>query len=108
MIKKDKVNVEDNVKRIMKKENRCPASVSWQQINRIAEGIWINSGKLEYIGAYRDTQGKMCCVFREMTKNANNSYHYGKIFSVENDVVFTFQEDGKRITRRRFDEGAKS
>lgn len=107
MKEKEKITVEENVKRILEKEGACPASVSWQQINRIVEDVWTRSGKLEYIGAYRDTRGKMCCAFQELVKNANNSYRRGKIFSVENDVVFEFQEDGKRIERRKFDVGTQ-
>lgn len=107
-MKHEKITVAESVKRRIGTDVYIGNVINWYRLNRISEDLWQNSDKLEYIGAYKDKHGTMCSVFQEMLHNKNNSYRRGKVYFVDNDVVFEFQEDGKRIARRKFDGGTQS
>lgn len=63
----------------------------WNQFNRIAEEVWARGGQMCFIGADRTKDKKtMFCAFED---------DEGKIYCVENDVVFRFQKDKKPIVR---------
>lgn len=106
-MKHEKITVAESVQKRIGTDVYIGNAISWCQLNRISEDLWQNSDKLEYIGAYKDKHGTMCSVFQEMLHNKNNSYRRGKVYFVDNDVVFEFQEDGKRIARRKFDGGTQ-
>ena len=55
--------------------------------------VWEEGDMVSYVGADKNANGKMCVVFMD---NA------GKVYHVENDVVFTYQKNGKPISKGNY------
>lgn len=91
------VTVQENAENIID-HRELGKAYSWAQINRLAESLWDDRNKLEFIGVIRGKQnGKMYCVFQELIRNSNNTFKPGAIYKVENDVVFEFQKNKQPV-----------
>ncbi len=98
---KHKLTVQEHADKII--GDSTPKACSWYEINRISEDLWDKGNKLEYVGETIDEangKNKMVCIFQENIRNSNNTYRKGKLFMVDNDVVFKYQKTKKPVVRK--------
>lgn len=69
--------------------------LSWNEFNRIAERLWSIEGKLEFVGIDMDRDNTMFCVFQVIYKKNKK----GRLYCVNNDIIFDFQKNDKVITQ---------
>lgn len=78
--------------------------LSWTEFNAETRRAQKEGNIMEYLGADMDYRKKMYCAFQE---TSIKSLKKGKpdelgLYFVENDVVFKFQKDNKKIERQNY------
>ena len=83
-------SVQEHYRRINDDRVNSAEFISWQEFNRAAEQAWEQGMEMRYVGADRNRNGRMFVAFAD---------DKGRIYRIENDVVFTYQRDRRPVVR---------